>query len=140
MPGYNDYLAHYGVLGMKWGVHRARKNQQKAAKARAKGDTAKANKYSAKAKAIEQKHTDRTTKATYNRVKNTSTAKLLGESLVLGTYGALTYERARASGASRGESVVSGLLARTLDVATGGIASIALPRAQAASKREARGE
>ena len=32
---YGNYLAHYGVLGMKWGVHRARKNQQKAAKARA---------------------------------------------------------------------------------------------------------
>ena len=30
----DNYLAHYGVLGMKWGVHRAKKNTQKAAKAR----------------------------------------------------------------------------------------------------------
>ena len=138
MPCYNDYLAHYGVLGMKWGVHRARKNQQKADKARAKGNTEAANKYAAKAKKIEQKHTDRTTNATYKRVKNTSTAKLLGESLVLGTYGALTYERARASGGSRGDAIISGLLARTVDVATGGLAGIVLPRAQAASKRESR--
>lgn len=33
MPYYNNYLAHYGVKGMKWGVRRQRK---KAARARAK--------------------------------------------------------------------------------------------------------
>lgn len=40
----NDYLMHYGVLGMKWGVHRSRflqKSQQR--------HTAKANKLQAKA-------------------------------------------------------------------------------------------
>lgn len=61
---YPNELAHYGVKGMKWGVRRARKLQNKAgiaresarewdemaARARAKGRTAKADKYSANAK------------------------------------------------------------------------------------------
>lgn len=135
MPCYNDYLAHYGVLGMKWGVHRARKNQQKAAKARAKGNTEAANKYAAKAKKIEQKHVDRTDRKTYNRVKNTSAAKLYGESLVLGTYGALKYNQARANGSTRGKSIVDGLVMGVANDLTGGLLSIAEPRATANAKR-----
>lgn len=131
----NDYLAHYGVLGMKWGVHRARKNQQKADKARAKGNTEAANKYAAKAKKIEQKHVDRTDRRTYNRVKNTSAAKLYGQSLVLGTYGALKYNQARANGGTRGKSIVDGLLFGTADALTGGLLRIAEPRANALSTR-----
>lgn len=132
---YSDALAHYGVLGMKWGVHRARKNQQKAAKARAKGNTEAANKYAAKAKKIEQKHVARTDRKTYNRVKNTSAAKLYGESLVLGTYGALKYNQARASGVSRGKSIIDGLAMGIADDLTGGLLSIAEPRATARAKR-----
>lgn len=165
MWDYNDnYLVHYGVIGMKWGVRRAEKNKEKArthkrfaddynpkksltklsdrqkarmSKNRAK-ELAKAKKYSDRAKKIEQKHKDRTSVRTYNRVKNTSTAKLIGESMVLGTYGALKYNQARASGMKRGMSIVTGLLGGTLDIATLRIWSHVEPRLTAKKKRQRR--
>lgn len=135
---YGNYLAHYGVLGMKWGVHRAKVNQTKAANARAKGDAEKAAKYANKAKNIEQKHIDRTNRKTYNKVKNTSTAELVGQSLVFGTYGALKYNQALASGMDRGESILTGILGSGVNTVTGGIYGIAEPRTTASKKQKTR--
>lgn len=134
----NSYLEHYGVLGMKWGVRRAQKNKQKAARARAKGDTEKAAKYSNRAKAIEQKHRDRGGSKTYDRVKNMSNAKAVGQSLVFGTYGALKYNQARSAGSGRLRSAAEAIIYLNADILTGGLASVVEPRVAASDRRERR--
>ena len=107
MYQYPNYLEHYGVLGMKWGQHRARRN---AAKAKNTKNRAKAKQYAEKAKALEKKHTARAgSKEVYNRVKNQSTAKLVGKSLLMGTYGTLNYERLQTKNKSKGLSFAAGL-------------------------------
>lgn len=166
MYQYPGYLTHYGVLGMKWGQRRSRRYATKAknAKASAKewdqsasyqskkgasskkidsykkyaaSDRAKAAEYAAKSKQIEQKHIDRAgSKKTYDRVKNQSTAKLVGKSMVIGTYGTLNYERARAAGYSKGRSVIAGWSAYALNNLTGGARAIVEPRLTASDAKE----
>lgn len=128
----STYLMHYGVLGMKWGQRRAR---HYAIKAKNTNNREKSDKYANKSKRIEQKHIDRAgSKEVYNRVKNQSTAKLLGKSAIIGTYGTLNYERARAKGYSRGRSYLAGLTSETLNSLTGGFRASYEPRITAAAK------
>lgn len=135
MYKYPDYLAHYGVLGMKWGQRRASKYAQKASKASRKGNTVKAAKYKAKSNKIESYHKSMGGTKTYNRVKSQSTAKLYGKSLVMGTYGTLKYEQARSTGASRGKAFLSGLGSGVLDSISGGALGIIEPRMDKGSNR-----
>lgn len=153
----SDYLMHYGVLGMKWGQRRVRIHSEKAKIGRqssrewhdiarsekAKGKSAKtvakdreraakdlayAKKHEAKAKKIQNKHQGRAGNIAYNRVKNTSTGKLIAQSLLLGTYGSLKYHQAKSYGKSTGKSIVEGFLYGMGDNATRGLLSIVEPR------------
>lgn len=121
-------LKHYGVLGMKWGVRRARKTAEKAAKYRQKGNTEKAKKLEAKSKKIESKHRRLGGDATYDRVKSASTGKLVVQSMLMGTYGALKYNEARSVGGSRGKAAVKGIMYNFGNQATSGLLSVVEPR------------
>lgn len=153
----NEELYHYGVLGMKWGQHRAKKSVSKAKTAResakewdeiardasSKGktkaaakykryaaeDRASAKKYDSKAKQIEQKHRQRAGSKTYDRVKNTSTGKLFAQSMLMGTYGAMKYHQAKAErNTSTGRAFVEAQIYGTADRFTGGILGVVEPR------------
>jgi hypothetical protein len=162
MYEYPDYLAHYGVLGMKWGTHRARKYAEKAKtqrtfakdynisdhrgkkltskqKTKMKNNKTrllnKAKKYENKSKEIESYHKSMGGTKTYNRVKSQSTAKLVGKSLVLGTYGALNYEQARSAGVTRGKAFLHGAGREILDDLSSGILSVVEPRVDKGSNK-----
>jgi len=147
MTLYNDsYLMHYGVLGMKWGVHRANRYAKKAAKSRAEAkrlkgygttamtnwankETAKADKYAAKSKAIRNKHKQLAggSKA-YNYMNKQSIGKTVVKASLLTSYGALKYDQARSAGKTRVSALLEGIGYATINNLTLGVASVVEPR------------
>lgn len=154
---YEDELRHYGVLGMKWGVHRAKRNVSKASTARksakewdeiakynekkgktkqaakyreyAKKDRADAKKYDSKAKQIEKKNQKLAGgKKAYDYMKKQSMGETIAKSYLFGTYGALKYNQARSKGNSRAKSAVDAIVYGVGNNLTMGILSVAEPR------------
>ena len=152
-----DELYHYGVLGMKWGQHRVRKNEAKAELSResakewdemaryakqrghmkkaekykryASEDRADSTKYANKAKQIQAKHEKLAGgKKAYNYTKKQSTGKALAKSYLFGTYGAMKYNEARSKGATRGRAAIDAILYGAGNRATSGILGIVEPR------------
>ena len=176
-------LYHYGVLGMKWGVRRARR---KDAKAQYKKRTDKAfeeyeretakieknykrgqnlsKKDLARQEAVEKKYADTVAKAKQDyktakndrskdvdlanklyskqskeankRVANMSTGEAMVQSFLLGSYGALKFNEAKARGQTTGKAAVEGILWNAGDMAVGGYISTA----QYVDNRLARGK
>lgn len=142
-------LAHYGVLGMKWGVRRAKKFEAKIAKNRkrtsewdkdlrdqekktGKDLTSYRKENQAEGRAVEKRYQSKIDKirrkqsnfgGAVDRVKKMSTGKAVASSMLMGTYGTLKYQQARASGAKRGEAYLSTMGARFMDNVTMGLYS-----------------
>lgn len=142
---HSDEFEHYGVLGMKWGVHRAKVNKSKSNKYRSKAmastgskkekEFKKAEKYAKKSKKIQTKHELRAGKETYKKVDKTSVTKLLGESVLMGTYGSIKYNRSRAKGENVFTSFFNGTGHSILNTAFLGLPSFVEPRITARSRK-----
>lgn len=148
----SEELYHYGVIGMKWGVRRAAKQNRSVRNAKAIADSdyreysraydkatgtlfgknrrAAANKRltetaeqarksqsdykkaykKAKTEAAASIHKQGYDRKTAQRVAKMSTGKAIGQSMLLGSYGALKYNYARAHGQTKGKAVASAIL------------------------------
>jgi hypothetical protein len=109
-------LKHYGVLGMKWGVRKARKLESKAGRLRAEGKNEAADRAQSKSVKKMEKHTKLAGgKKAVDYIDKKSTARLTLESLFLTTYGSLRYNQLRAEGMNRGRSFTKSLLPITIN-------------------------
>lgn len=122
-----EALAHYGVLGMRWGVRHDKgyKASVKSIKQSFKGQHGKEARI-AKKNAINDAKTaaaDRlystNSSATNRKIQTRSKLGTLGMTALYSSYGAMHYDRARTGeGYSRGKAFVRGLMSGTLNNAT----------------------
>lgn len=127
--GIDTELYHYGVLGMKWGVHRAKVYQVKSNRARSRGNIGDAERYQNKSNRMMEKN-ERLSggKNAFERASKQSMGKTLAQAAVFGTYGATKYNQARAKHASRGKAAVQATLYNAGNKMTGGLLGVVEPR------------
>lgn len=151
MSNKNDqYLAHYGVLGMRWGVKRAAKksgaysktNQQTKQKIKeikkTKGvSRAEKKQMIKKAKEnlkkqrkeidikVANKQYSKNSAEANKRIMSLSSGEALAQTWLLTGYGAVNYNRTKAAGYSSGVAITSGVLSAIGNTFLGGYPSIA---------------
>lgn len=121
----NDELKHYGVLGMRWGMRKARKQgsdytykshgQKKWEKKVSKMQTKGSDKYKIKQA---QRKLDTFKKRDRNRqtyAESTTAGRSIAKGLLMGPFGAGNYNRLRAAGHTRAASFMkSNIISSTL--------------------------
>lgn len=124
--GSEAYLAHYGVLGMRWGVRHDKQYKSEKAAIKSSGKdkaSQKAALNEAKVKAANRLYSTNSEEAN-RRIQTRSTAKTIGATALLGSYGMLHYDRAVAEHGKKGQAVARGLMASYVNNYTMGAAGI----------------
>lgn len=125
----DDYLKHYGVLGMRWGVrHDPRykvglKNIKKSDLSR---DEKKKRKLDLKVDVASKRYASGykkipMSKEAHRRIQGDSVGKTVVKSLLMGSYGSMSYDQARGNGNGRGVSFAKGFGNNVLNKYTLGI-------------------
>lgn len=128
MNSSNKALMHYGVLGMRWGVRRSEAQLRKARQLKRQGQKEKGEALEAKAKRNLKKHNLYSGQGTIEYTKRESLGKTIVKSMLLGTYGTLRYNEARARGDTRFQAAVDGGVAWLLNYSSYGGLSVVEPR------------
>lgn len=130
--GTEDTLQHYGVLGMRWGIRHDRrvrmakasyKTQRKALKKSGAIKTASGQRKLAASREEWMKQREsaanrlysKNSKETNRRIARMSSKQALGQSYLMGSYGALKYNQNRARGKGKVSSFMKGRIADTVN-------------------------